>query len=342
MQKQFVSIALISTSLLLSGCDYFKSKKEPVETKEVSEWSCSNPANIDQLQKNLKDDYLKLVDRRLRESKYYEADQALLKTINDNLKFEIKNVRTITEDAANTTQLQCDSQLVVHLPKGLQQRAENAYTELGKECEDGCESGGYDSIKDYLEDGEYSLKLNNNQLTGQFNYDINKTDKDGYTLSAQHQSDVIEGVSFMVVKAVQFASYVKENKEIQVSDQKNTQEYLEQRQLSQKAMDIRKKELLTEKVKQVEQLNQAWDNLSEELRLEHKQEQADWFVKRDVDCNVLAQKSVGQLSEREVETYQQQYNYWDDAMREQNKQMQYNKCFIQRTSERSDYLNNLS
>ena len=56
---------------------------------------------------------------------------------------------------------------------------------------------------------------------------------------------------------------------------------------------------------------------------------------------VISQKYVGQISENERETYQSQYNYWDDAMRQQNKDMEYSKCFNKRTAERSVYLNNL-
>jgi uncharacterized protein YecT (DUF1311 family) len=105
-------------------------------------------------------------------------------------------------------------------------------------------------------------------------------------------------------------------------------------------MDIRKKELDEEKAKQVDRLNQTWDSLTEEAKAQLKQDQAEWFEKRDVDCKVISQKSYSELPESEVETYQQQRQYWDDAMSLQNKEMQYTKCFNKRTAERIIYLNN--
>ena len=72
-----------------------------------------------------------------------------------------------------------------------------------------------------------------------------------------------------------------------------------------------------------------------------QQDQSEWFEKRDVDCKVISQKSVGQLSDSEKETYQKQSNYWDDALSTQNQEMQYTYCFNQRTAERIIYLNNV-
>ena len=109
----------------------------------------------------------------------------------------------------------------------------------------------------------------------------------------------------------------------------------------QKAMDIRNKELESEKTSLVESLNQAWDSLADEQRIEIKQAQADWFEKRDVDCKVLAQKSVYSLSDNEKETYQKQYQYWNDQMKQQNERMQYIKCFNAETKKRISYLEEL-
>ncbi|WP_139851737.1 lysozyme inhibitor LprI family protein [Acinetobacter pullicarnis] len=336
MEKQWISVALISSTLLLSGCDFFKQKKPEPVVEEVTSWSCSDQANLDQLQKIVKADYVKLLDRRLRENSYYVADQALLTTINNSLKFEIKNIRTTTQDPATATQLQCESQLLVVFPKGLLQRAENAFVEQRKDCEE-CENG---TLRDYIE-SESDVRLSDNQLTGSFNYEISKTDKDGVIVNVQNHNAVIEGLATVVETAVQYASYAKENKENQEAYRKNDQANAQQQQLAQKAMNIRHKELLAEKTKQVEQLNQAWDDLSVEQRAELKQAQAEWFEKRDIDCKVLAQKDVYSLADGERETYQKHYSYWDDAMRAQNQQMQYNKCFNQRTEERSAYLTTL-
>lgn len=341
MQKKLLCVALFSSSLLMTGCDYFKSKQETAAAPEESNaWRCTSPEHIQQLEQSVKNEYLKQVDRRLRETKHYDPDQALLKTINDHLKFELKNIRTVSSDGENSSMLECESDLLLTLPKGLQQRAENAYREHGLDCEE-CEGGeGYDTLQDYLEAG-IGLKLQNNQLSGGFNYQIIKTDQDGYSLKPDLHTSVLDGVTYMVVKAVQYAAYIKENKDSQEYVEKYDQETEQQRQLSQKAMDIRAKELLAEKATQVERLNQTWDNLSEEQRDQLKQDQASWFEKRDVDCKVISQKQVGQLHDSEREVYQQQYAYWNDAMREQNIQMQYNKCFNQKTTERRVYLNNL-
>ena len=53
-------IAAISSTLMLSGCDYFKKKKDEGNA-ELAEWSCTNQDNINQIQKYLKDEYLREV-----------------------------------------------------------------------------------------------------------------------------------------------------------------------------------------------------------------------------------------------------------------------------------------
>ena len=56
---------------------------------------------------------------------------------------------------------------------------------------------------------------------------------------------------------------------------------------------------------------------------------------------MLSQKSVYDIAEKDMETYQKQARYWNDAMRQQNQDMQYTQCFIKRTVERVVYLNNV-
>ena len=329
-------ITAVSSTLMLSGCDYFKNKKE-AKNASLSEWSCTNPENLKQIQDYLKNEYLNEVSNRLNDS-HYEADQALLQKINNGLKFEIKSVRTVTADPNKTNQLECESQLVVQFPKGLQQRAENAYQEYKQQCEE-CEED-YGSLRESIESGESKLILNNDQLKGKFNYNVVKTDQDGLSLDVLNQDAVIEGVATVTVKAVQYAAYMEQNKKMNEQAEVSATENAAQTQLAQKAMNIRKKELDEENAKQVERLNQTWDRLNEEQRVQQKQDQADWFEKRDVDCKVISQKSVGDIAESERETYQRQYAYWDDAMQQQNQDMQYTKCFNQRTAERIIYLNN--
>jgi len=340
--NKLVLITVMSSTLLMSGCDYFKKKKEE-SNSVLSEWSCTNESNIDQIQKYLKDQYLQEVSNGLANSSY-EADQALLLKINNGLKFEIKNVRTMTEDSAKTNQLECESQLVVQFPKGLQQRAENAYAEYGRECHyDECEGegGSYRTLREYIETGDSKLALNNDQLKGKFNYNIVKTDKEGLTLDVLNQEAVMNGVVYVVTKAVEYAAYIKENKNSQVREQEYQIENAEQKELAQKAMGIRKKELDADKLKQVERLNQVWDTFTDEQKAQLQQDQSEWFEKRDVDCKVIAQRSFGEIRDSDLETYQQQRQYWDDGMSAQNKAMEYTKCFNKRTAERSVYLNNV-
>lgn len=336
--KKLALITALSCTLLISGCDFFKHKKDDTNAKEMSEWSCTNQDNINQIQQYLKDEYLKQVDKNLRDTNYYEADQVLLNQINSGLKFEIKNIRTVTADPKTATQLECESQLVVHFPKGLQKRAENAYLE--QPCEE-CEREGNTTLRDHLEAGEYKLTLDNDTLKGAFNYDITKTDKEGLSLNVQNQSAVIDGVALVAVNAVQYEAYVKANKNNQEQNEKSNVENAEQTALAQKSMDIRKKELDEDKAKQVDRLNQTWDRFTDEQKAQLQQDQSEWFEKRDVDCKVISQKSVGQLSDSEKETYQKQSNYWDDALSAQNQEMQYTNCFNQRTAERIIYLNNV-
>ena len=334
MKNKALAVLLISSGMVLSGCDYFKNKKD--KTEEVTTtWSCTNAENIANLEKQLSGQYLKQVERDLRESKYYEADQQLLRTINQNLKFEVTEIRTITSDAKDATKLSCEAQLVVNLPKGLQQRATNAFAENNKDCEE-CEEN--QTLQDYIEAGDASVRMLNNKLTGPLKYELTKTDKDGYRLHTDAQNEVVNGLSFMVVKAVQFASYAKENKSAKDAENEFDAEYDRQQALAQSAMNIRQKELSIEKASQVEFLNETWESLGEDMRQALRQEQKAWFEKRDVECKVLAQRDVYDMSDREKETYQKHADYWTAEMRKQNQAMQYDKCFIEKTIERRQEL----
>ena len=233
---------------------------------------------------------------------------------------------------------------MVNFPKGLQKRAENAFLEQHNDCEEGCgDEGGmaYRTLNDYLENREVPLTISSDLVKGNFKFDVLKTDKEGITVNAQHQNEVLDAVVLVTVKAVQYEAYVKENEEIRARENLSSEKEAAQTELALKAMNIRKKEIDVDKVKVVERLNQTWDRFNDEQKAQLKQDQADWFEKRDVDCKVISQKRIYDISESERETYQKQYQYWDDAMQVQNTEMQYDKCFTQRTNERIVYLNNV-
>ncbi|WP_151816195.1 DUF1311 domain-containing protein [Acinetobacter soli] len=321
----------------ISGC-LCSLKKAESQTPDVSDFSCTHQDNLNQIQDYLKSEYIKTIEKQLRQSSgYYEADRVLLEKINKGLRFEVKTIRTLTDKPETAKELNCESQLVVHFPKGLMQRAENAYQAYLENSEE----EGYATVKDYLDNNDSGLTVTDDQLRGNLLYDITKTDKEGVSLSVQNQKEILEGVAFVTEQAVMFESYVKKNKEYQSIIQDNDQKEAAQYNLAKQAMDIRKKELEAEKQKQVERLNQTWDNFTEEQRLQLKQDQVDWFEKRDIDCKVLAQKSIHEIPEKERETYQKQSDYWDQKLSNQNIEMQYIKCFNQRTVERIIYLNNV-
>lgn len=274
MNKLFIFTTL-TAAVLLTGCDKFKPKDKVEETDAavVAEWSCTNQDNLNNIQAALKKAYLKQIERSLRDSEY-QADYTILDTINKGLKFEIKNVRTL--DASETEQtsktlLSCESQLVVSFPQGLQKRAENAYLEEQKYQHDGeDEDPRTYTLSDYFSDGDYPLTLENDQLRGEFSYNLTKTDKDGLVFNIPDQNSVIDGVVFMATKAVQYVAYLKQNRLMEQSSEQAQKEYdaesSAQMDLAQKAMDIRKKELDAEKSKQVERLNQTWDKFSRSKR----------------------------------------------------------------------------
>ena len=121
--------------MLLVGCNKLKPTEKAEDTATAaSEWSCTNQENLNHIQAALKKEYLKQIDRSLRQSDY-QSDYDILDKINKGLKFEITNVRTLEAESgeASTTKLNCESQLVISFPKGLQKRAENAYLEEQKE-----------------------------------------------------------------------------------------------------------------------------------------------------------------------------------------------------------------
>lgn len=341
--NKFFTIGLTFACCFLVACDQLKTKKEDPNQSVAAEWSCTSEDNLKDLQLYLKQEYIKQIDKTLRQSDYYEADQALLKKINDNLKFNIKEIRTITKDAQESNALECEGQMVVNFPKGLLKRAENAYSELGGYCDESCEhgEGRYNNLIDYLEAREVPLTIQEDLVKGKFYFDVIKTDKEGYALTVQQQNDVINAVVFITQQAVQYEAYVKQNSEINKQNQQENEKFNEQYELAKKAMNIRKKELDSEKSQVVERLNLTWDNLSDEQRTHLKVDQSEWFEKRDIDCKVISQKHIQNIPEAERETYQKQYGYWDDELENQDTTMQYTKCFNQKTNERIVYLNNL-
>lgn len=344
VMKQALVITTFSAAVILTGCG--KSKPEPKSKTDkvevISDWSCTHPENLNQIQTSLKKEYLKEIERSLRQSQY-QVDEDILNKINQGLKFEIKSIRTLPleDDSQKNTQLSCESQLVISFPKGLQKRAEKAYIEEQRYSDE--ES---DVLNDYFANSDSPLTLENDQLKGDFFYNITKTDKEGLVFNLPSQNTVIEGVVFIATKAVQYAAYVQENQRYEKSrvedDKQSAENYNAQTELAQKAMYVRKKELDANKAKQVERLNQTWDKLSAEKKTQFKQDQSDWFEKRDVECKVLAQKNVDDIPEKDLETYQKQSNYWTAEMSKQNQEMQYTQCFIQKTIERTVYLNNLN
>lgn len=335
--NKIIMISLILGSVSLVGCDKFKPKPQESTTSESSAFSCTDQEHIQSLQNFLKQEYLKEIDRKLRQSSDYEADQSLLQTINNGLKFELKNIRTITQDKSQTSELECEAQINVKFPKGLQLRAENAYVERSQFCEE-CE---FESLQDELDTGEFPLSLQNDVLKGNYQYNVIKTDKEGISLSAPSQSQVVDAVVRIAQLAVQYEAYMKQNANIQESSEQYEVQHNEQMALAQKAMEIRQKELTQDKEKVVERLNTTWDRFGDEQKAQLQQDQSDWFERRDVDCKVISQKRIDESDSAELETYQQHRQYWDESMRQNNQQMQYDKCFIQKTNERIVYLNNV-
>lgn len=332
--------ATLCSSMLLTGCDFFKGKKDSAEAEQavpaVNEWDCSNEEKLKEIKAALQQDYLKKLDKALRDSSYYQADKNLTDTITQNIHFEVKSITTVTEQPDTSKQLECRSELIVKMPKGLQQRAENGYE--AESCDD-CDR--YDTLNDVLESESYGLSLQKDQLKGSFNYQLIKTDKEGIQLQLPKENTVLDGLVYITEKAVQLAAYEAENRDIAERQDAYGQQHAEQQELAQKSMDIRQKELNDDQSKVVERLNQTWDNFTSEQKAQLQQDQSDWFEKRDVDCKVLAQTSINNFAEKDRETYQQHYRYWDEQMANQNQDMQYTKCFNQKTTERIVYLNNV-
>ena len=344
MNSKSIILGLVCSTALISGCDFFKNKKQEaaeVKTTEVADWSCTAPDNVQQMQDYLKEEYLKEVDQRIRHSGY-EADQALLDKIRKNIKFEISHISTKTEKPEQAKTLDCSSLITAILPKGLQKRAENAYLdEPCEECEIEENSSRSYTLQDHYSTSFPSLTLKNDRLNGiDFIYHIEKSDKDEISMTMESHY-VVGQAAYLTQLAVQYASYLKANAQNKEDSKKYVEENAAQRDLAQKALDVRQKELENEKKSSVERLNAAWDRFSAEQKTSLQQDQSDWFEKRDIDCKVLSQKNVHELDEKERETYQKQAEYWNEAMYQQNQDIQYSKCFIQKTKERAVYLNNV-
>ncbi|RKG55577.1 DUF1311 domain-containing protein [Acinetobacter cumulans] len=345
MKSVFIA-GVVCSSLLLTACDFRKKDTTANEKAKLQDWSCSAPANVEQIQNHLKEDYLSQLDQRLRQSGY-ESDQVLLEKIRKNIKFEISHIATHTEQPEQAKQLECSSLLVAILPKGLQKRAENAYLEEPcDECDgEDTESPSSYTLQDSIKNEWSSLKLQDDKISGSdFKYSLERSDNDEISLSVESASLV--GLSAKISElAVNFEAYQKRNKADIEANQQSVEEYNKenaaQTALAQKALDIRQKEVDAEQKAVVERLNSTWDRFSPEQKTAQQQDQSDWFEKRDVDCKVISQKRVYDLKDSELETYQQQHRYWNDVMEKQNQAIQYSQCFVQKTKERTVYLNNL-
>lgn len=344
-----IFILCLSALFLLSGCDFIKGKwikneeAVQVETSEISDWSCISAANLDQLKAYLKSEYLNRLERDIRQSSY-ESDLVLLEKIRPNIKFEIKAVTTLTDDIQTAKTLNCESQVVAVLAKGLLKRAKNAYAAMPCECHEceRCDGDESYTLEDSLTDRDLSFDFQKETLVGDFKYAITKTDQEGLSLSVKGtENNVMTALVDLTRWAVEYADYVKLNQLNNEENKQHENQYLAERELAQKALDIRKKELNMEKEQVVNRLNQSWERFSAEQKTQLQQDQSDWFEKRDIDCKVLSKKSVYDILEKERETYQVHANYWNEEMMAQNKDMQYTQCFIKRSTERVVYLNNV-
>ncbi|WP_374665074.1 DUF1311 domain-containing protein [Acinetobacter sp.] len=349
--NRMIIVSVLCGTALFSGCDYFKNKKDSSAKEEpkvqaAKDFSCSAPVNVEQIQNHLKEDYLSQLEQRLRHSGY-ESDQVLLEKIRKNIKFEINHIATQTEQPEQAKQLDCSSLVVAILPKGLQKRAENAYIEEPCEECDGEDSQAQSSytLQDSIKGEWGSLKLQDDKISGSdFKYSLERSDNNEISLSVESSSLV--GLAAKISElAVNFEAYQKRNKANIEASQQSADEYNKensaQMALAQKALDIRQKEVDAEQKTAVERLNSTWDRFSPEQKTAQQQDQLDWFEKRDVDCKVISQKRVYDLKDSQIETYQQQYRYWNDAMEKQNQAIQYSQCFVQKTKERTVYLNNV-
>ncbi len=137
------------------------------------------------------------------------------------------------------------------MPKGLQKRAENAY--LDQPCEE-CESEDNSSrsytLQDHYRTSFPSLTLKNDRLNGiDFIYHIEKSDKDEISMTMESHYAVSQA-AYLTELAVQYASYLKANAQSKEDSKKYVEENAAQRDLAQKALDVRQKELENEKKNQ--------------------------------------------------------------------------------------------
>lgn len=331
---------LIGSSLLSLGCQPKNNTSEDNTNANnqamLQAWSCTAPENVDSIKQYLKNEYLIELDKTIRHSNF-QANPDILAKIQQGIKIEIKTVTTLNENQQDTRLLECSSQLVIQLPKGLQGRAENAFMVLPKQeynDEYDEERGSYDhyTLRDSLSDLNFNFSPD--QLSSQLNYTITRTDHEGLNLAVENESDIINALVLISKYAAEYESYAKVNKEMKDQINQGKQLDSEQKALAQKVMDIRQNELDQAKASLVEELNKAWDTLTVEQRKNLQRDQSIWFEKRDADCKVLAQKSPYSLSESEKETYQKHARYWDEQMEKQNIQMQYTQCFNNMTQNR--------
>lgn len=101
-----IALILIFSSFLISGCGQKQKKAE--DAKQISEWSCTHPENLQQIESTLKNDYLKKIDKKILQENAYTADQDILNKINRGLSFKINQVRTLTADTSKTNKLECE------------------------------------------------------------------------------------------------------------------------------------------------------------------------------------------------------------------------------------------
>lgn len=339
-----LTMLLAINASVLSGCDQIKQvlfPKHAAAAPTDPAFSCSHADNVAELQREFKQSYLQDMQRRLTGTTY-QIDQGLLQTIEKNVQFKLEKIRTLTSDPEHANSLECAAELVMILPKGLQQRSENAYAEQQKHCDE-CDMPPLLTVN-LLEDSEEQspAQLQDDQLRVSVNYGVEKTDREGLVITVTNPQKTVGSLGYMTMLAVQFAGLIAENKTLEQQQAQDQQVMDQQKALAQEAIDVRNKELSDEQSRRVEALNAAWDNLTEAKRAELQDDQQQWFKKRDVDCQIIGQRNISEIPEDEREIYQQKANYWDDAMTEQNQKMQYTKCFNQRTAERTRYLLSLS
>lgn len=326
------------------GCSflYFKNKAHQNEAPEsiaVSHMtSCDEGEIVSVLSSRIQSDLRKKTDLELQTQMIdagHSYDTVRLDHIFNSLKVSVENIRAQDQTSSDGT-LACVvsvrvkpfADVFVDANKSL--RASGASS---SDCTDGCEEVTDQTLERQAIDSSFDYD-SQSVVANNIRYTLQK-DSDGQVVMTYTESEpLIQFMKNAIVAALDLPNVLANNAQMQLDQDAQNVETNQKLELVQQSMNLRLKEVNAENMKANDQLNTIWQRAGVTVTQSLLEQQRDWLKKRDVDCQILAERSWYDLKDEEKPNYDLEHGSWNQSMTTTDKEIRRVICITKRTSDR--------